>query len=110
MFETNNNVIDIARGRYGRMFVPLQSRGGSAYTLQTGEKLVLVVKKTPNDTAELLHLESTTQYFEFQKEHTKDLDFGKYTYDITLVRADGKMSSIYKNPVDFNVLEVNYNG
>lgn len=109
MFTTNNNNIEISRGRYGKLIVPLQDIKGGAYKLQTGEKLVLVVKKTPDD-PELIHLETINQFFEFEKEHTNSLDFGLYTYDITLVRADGRMSSIFKKPCDFVVLEVNYNG
>jgi hypothetical protein len=109
VFTTNNNSIEISRGRYGKLIVPLQGMGGGAYTLQAGEKLVLVVKKTPDD-PELIHLESVNQFFEFEREHTVDLDFGPYTYDITLVRSNGRMSSIFKKPHDFVVMEVNYNG
>lgn len=109
MFKTENNAIYINRGNYGKLTVPLQSITGAAYTLGTGEKLVLIVRKTASDSKELIHFESPVQYFEFEYNDTASLDFGTYSYDITLVRADNRISTIVE-PTDFVVGEANYRG
>lgn len=109
MFLVEQGIIKISRGNYGSLFVPLKDKDGADYSMVTGDRLILIVKKTPNDDAVLLQKESNSQYFTFAFEDTSNLEFDTYSYDVTLVHADGSFLTVVC-PTDFYVMEANYRG
>lgn len=90
--------ISIYRGATTSIVVALRYESGAVYELQTGEQLILAVKKdlqqeepdiTVYATAEDYSEDDGGYVFEFDPGDTYDLIFGNYYYDIGLVDLEG---------------------
>lgn len=105
MFYVQGTDIKITRGDNAQLAVDLLNADGSAYVMQSGDKLYLTVNIGARQGEPLLQLVSDSQaIFRFVPESTKTLEFGKYKYDIQLTTANGEIYTVI--PVSkFEVLE-----
>lgn len=111
MFYVQGTDIKITRGDNAQLSVDLLNADGSAYVMQTGDKLYLTVNVGARQGEPLLQLLADSQAtFRFVPESTKPLEFGKYKYDIQLSTATGEVYTVI--PVSkFEVLEeITWNG
>lgn len=110
MFKITNKEIYLTRGDNARMHVSAKDRiSGDIYIPQNGDKIAFSLKKKIKDETKLIFIEQTEHtengwYIVFQPEHTKDLAFGDYLYDIQLTTADDWVDTIVE-PTKFTVAE-----
>lgn len=90
MFTIENDDIRISKGdSSGKFSAELQNEEGEPYELQSGDMLLLRVKRRTTDDDALIEIEcDTDMQFELLPEHTKDLGCGGYKYDLWLKCAN----------------------
>lgn len=103
MFEIKGNNIRLTRGDSLYVQISLM-KDGETYTPEEGDVIrfamkkhyldseALVTKTVPTDTM-ILHLEPSD---------TKELDFGKYVYDLEITFADGDVDT-FINEAEFTI-------
>lgn len=105
MFYVNGTDIKITRGDNAQLAVDLKNADGSEYTMQTGDTLYLTVNIGARQGDPLIQITADMQgIFRFIPETTKQLQFGKYLYDIQLTTANKEIYTVI--PVSkFEILE-----
>lgn len=105
MFYINGTDLKITRGDNALLAVDLKNADGSEYILQDGDILYLTVNVGARQGKPLLQLKADASgVFRFIPESTKQLNFGKYLYDIQLTTANKEIYTVI--PVSkFEVLE-----
>lgn len=97
MLKIKGTDITFNRGDSIYLNVNVYDENGEPYNLQTGDALYFGVKaklKDKNYAIPPKKLEGTL--LSIEPEDTYDLDFGEYVYDIQLITANGRSSTIIK--------------
>lgn len=96
--------ITIVQGVTAKLFVPIVNPDGSAVALGAGDKLEWAVKKKPTDnpplilkTATYLTTEAGVPYFVLAPTDTKQMEAGRYVWDVWLTRVIGL--DTFRDPV-----------
>lgn len=102
--------IKLSRGDYAEISFNFKNEDGTEYVLEEGEKVEFTVKVNASSKEELISkiLSSDGNNFVvlvLEKADTEKLTFGRYYYDIRLVKADGKINTPMLK-AEFDVLEV----
>ena len=97
-------MISITRGDTAYLTVDILDDAGVAYQMQPGDKLTMTVKQNFTDVEPCLQkiIEGDNQ-FHIEPIDTKNMEFGKYKYDIQLNTAEGDVFTIV-GPQTFEVL------
>ncbi len=102
--------IKLSRGDYAEISFNFKNEDGTEYHLEEGEKVEFTVKFSSSSQEELISKNLSSDGNSFvvlvlEKEDTEKLIFGRYFYDIRLIKADGKTHTPMLK-ADFEVLEV----
>lgn len=86
--------IYLTRGDSAYLKISL-NRNGKFFQPQEGDKLEFSVKKDTTDEDYVVHKEfAANQAFVINPEDTKELQFGKYVYDVQLTTANGEIYTV----------------
>lgn len=87
--------INLTRGDTCKIQLSLTDSDGEAYTPNEGDIIRFAAKKTYDDPVPLIYIviPNDTLLLEIEPEHTKNLAFGNYVYDIQLTCADGTVDT-----------------
>ena len=101
---TDNGTISITRGDTAYLTVDILDDAGATYEMQPGDTLTMTVKRNFTDAEPCLQkiIEGENQ-FHLTPFDTKDMEFGKYKYDIQLNTVDGDVFTIV-GPQTFEIL------
>jgi len=103
MLQIDGTAITLTRGDSATISVSATIDGTSpptSYTFQVGDKVKFTVKQSAKDTEELISKEitvataGTSVEISLAPNDTKQLEFGKYKYDIQLTKANGWVDTI----------------
>ena len=94
MFRIVNNVISLTRGDTARFNIILKDTNGGFYTPITGDILTMTVKQSISDTTEVFQIDAVDSEFTILPEHTSNLSFGTYFYDIQLTLDNGDINTV----------------
>ena len=102
---SKNNAISICQGDTDSLTLNIKN-----YTLKSGDKLILTVKKHTNSADIVLQKQvedvgKTSVTITFVGDDTKNIPFGKYVYDIRFKDGSGNYDTV-KTVGEFNILEV----
>lgn len=90
----NRQIITLTRGDTASITVNLTDSTGAEYEMQSGDTLVLSLKKHVADTDVAFQKTSTTNTFNIIPEDTKELEFIDYVYDIALITVSGEVYTV----------------
>lgn len=93
MLTIEDSTIYLTRGDTAYITVNLEYNDGS-YEMQTGDTLTLSVKKAVEDTDYALQIITDTNTINILPADTKELEYGKYVYDIQLQTAAGEIFTV----------------
>lgn len=97
MFEIKNNFIKITKGDSAKINVNLCNPDGSPYTMSSGDKLKMSVRKKI-DSPKLIEVESTDKAIRLTPSITSNLIIGQCVYDIELQTAGGDVFTVVGLP------------
>lgn len=85
------------------------TRNGDPYTTTEGDSVRFAMKRRSSDEAPVLikYMDIQEMRFTFNPEDTKDLNIGKYRYDIELTTSDGYVDT-FIGPAIFELTEEVY--
>lgn len=95
MLYISGNNIKLTRGDTAYLTVPITMENGEEYAIQSGDTLIMSVKKSINDAEYCFQKfiqNDTTIHIE--PVDTEMLSFGKYRYDIQLNKANGDVYTL----------------
>lgn len=101
MLYVEGNTIRLTRGDTAFLTVPITA-AGEEYTMQSGDTLVMSVKKTVNDAEYSFQKVADGNVIHILPDDTKTLPFGKYKYDLQLNTADGDVYTL----IDVDTFEI----
>jgi len=87
-------VISLTRGDTARFNIILKDSTGAVYTPVSGDTLTMTVKQSTSDTTEVFQIDAVDGEFEILPEHTSELTFGTYFYDIQLTLDNGDVNTV----------------
>lgn len=93
-----DNVIYLTRGDTAYLTLAITFQDES-YEMQEGDKLILSVKKKVSDTDYAFQIASDSLTIPVYPQDTKELDYGKYFYDIELDTAKGEVFTLFEKNV-----------
>ena len=93
MFEIKNNFIKITKGDSAKINVNLCNPDGSPYTMSSGDKLKMSVRKKIGSQT-LIEVESTDNAIRLTPSITSNLIIGQCVYDIELQTAGGDVFTV----------------
>lgn len=108
-----DNEIHMRRGDTGQFTFDVKTKDEDGeeiiYTLQAGDKLTFTVKTAPSKESPALIQKtiSSGNTFIIVPNDTRDLDVGKYSFDIQLERANGEIHTVFP-PIGTFEKERNY--
>ena len=103
MLYIEGNTIKLTRGDTAYLTVPIKLATEEEYTMQSGDTLVMSVKKSINDEHYAFQKQATNgNTIHIEPADTEQLAFGKYKYDIQLNTADGDVYTL----IDVDVFEL----
>jgi len=111
--------ITMVRGTTDSITIKLSDENDNQVNFTTGDVIYFTVKESPNSTVDTLQIEVDTfingqAIISLLPEHTKDLSFKDYRYDIRFIKSDGTVRNIVndsKFTVGTNITsEVSNNG
>lgn len=97
MLRIEDGAIYLTRGDTAYISVALADINGEKYLPTEGDKIYFSVKKDVNDeeySFQLVTACSEDTVFNIIPENTRELEYGKYFYDIQIVTADGEVYTI----------------
>ncbi len=96
--DEEHPTLTLVRGDSAKLkYTPIKD--GQEYTMQSGDKLRLCVRKdTDKDSSILLDVYATDGTFNITAEKSSALDVGKYFYDVTLEYANGDIDTFTRIP------------
>lgn len=94
MLEITNGIIKFTKGDSVAFDVELKNADGTEYTMQSGDKLKLTVKKSVYDNSSVMQASSGEPKFILKPIITGKFEPGRYCYDIELNTADGDVYTI----------------
>ena len=105
----NNGTIRLTRGDNADFRVALVIDYGDCdfekYTVKSGDTLTLSIKKTTKDPTPLVQkIVVGNDVIAIEPVDTKNLEFGKYKYDVELKTSNGKIYTVI-GPAIFEVME-----
>lgn len=106
LYVNDDNTIRLTRGDTARISVPITNDlTGSTYEMEDSDKLTLSIKKKETDAQPLVQKVLTgSNSFHILPSDTKDLQFGKYVYDVELTTEAGDVYTIIE-PTTFEILK-----
>lgn len=95
MISVYKNDISLTRGDTLLLRVFLENKDGSKRTLEGGDSLRFALKKSYRDNRCLVikPIPTDTMLLELEPLDTKNLQFGRYDYDIELTDSEGHVST-----------------
>lgn len=116
MLKVIGKKIFITRGDTAYITVNVYAPDGSEYILQEGDKLWFAVKRKTTDKDYLIPPKELTvgihpttgkqeAVLAIMPEDTKNLDFGSFVYDISLVNAEKNFVNTIIEPSSFTITE-----
>lgn len=95
MLYIDGNNIKLTRGDTAYLTVPITMDNGEEYAMQSGDTLVMSVKRTVNDAdycfQKFIQNDNTIH---IEPVDTELMSFGKYKYDLQLNKADGDVFTL----------------
>ncbi len=91
---TGSRII-LTRGDTCKIQFTLYTSEGEPYTPNEGDVIRFAAKKSYSDLVPLIYIviPNDTMMLEIKPEHTKNLAFGSYVYDVQLTCADGTVDT-----------------
>lgn len=91
MFKIKNNKISMTRGDTLKCKISVTGPDGQEYIPEEGDKILFAVKKdsSEKDCLFTVDVPYDTCILHIRPEHTKDLDFGTYKYDMSITLSNG---------------------
>lgn len=104
MFKINGTTITLTKGDSFYCAIDLK-KNGQTYTPAEGDVIRFGVKKSPFDTATVISkvIPNDTQILYLAPADTKELQSGKYVYDIELTYANDDVDT-FINQAEFNLM------
>lgn len=101
MYEIKGNNIRLTRGDSLYIQIAL-TKDGESYTPEEGDSIRFAMKKHYLDDSALItkSVPLDTMTLHLEPSDTKDLDFGKYVYDLEITFADGDVDT-FINEAEF---------
>lgn len=105
-----NQYISIVRGTTNSFGIAVTDEDGTPYTLETDQVLVFGIKKKPTDLERVLvktitHTVNGEYYLELTPADTRDIEPGKYFYDVGMQQGE----SVFYNVIEASVFEIKPN-
>jgi hypothetical protein len=94
MVKVQGTNIYMTRGDTATINLSIKDDNKIEYELMEGDVVVFSVKKEMEDKGYVIQKTFVDKTIVIEHEDTKNLDFGKYVYDIQLTFIDGKVSTI----------------
>lgn len=108
MYKVTSNHIFMIRGDTVKLKIKFTDKIGKPLQLFPTDRVIFTLKRTSRDCDILLQRDFTDGSLQIDPDDTNFLDFGRYVYDVQLIRADGFVDTIV-TPHQFNIMEeVNY--
>lgn len=100
-YNITGTTITLTRGDTFEALVSATTKDGLQYIPEEGDVIRFAMKENYADQRPLLvkDIPVSTMMLVLQPEDTKDLNFGKYVYDIQLTRANGKVDTFITKAV-----------
>lgn len=93
MLEISNGIIKFTKGDTVAFDVELKNADGTVYEMQSGDELNMTFKDISTGKF-IFNTSTSTKKFVIPPISTRDLEPGKYCYDISLDTADGNVYTI----------------
>ena len=96
-----NNRITMTKGDTPTFSFEILLPDGNSYEFEDGDSVVFAAKKNKYDTAPAFTIEADleTRTISFSEEDTKELEIGKYIWEMSLNKADGYRCTFIANRV-----------
>lgn len=94
MVKVQGTNIYMTRGDTATINLSIKDNRKEEYELVEGDVVVFSVKREIEDKNYVLQKAFIDKQIVIEHEDTKNLDFGKYVYDIQVTFSDGKVSTI----------------
>ena len=96
-----NNKITMTKGDTPAFSFEILLPDGTAYEFEDGDNVVFAAKKNKYDTEPAFTIDADleTKTISFSEEDTKDLEIGKYIWEMSLNKADGYRCTFIANKV-----------
>lgn len=109
MVRIRGTTITMTRGDTLSVDVEIMQADGTKYILRDGDSVRFAMKRNYFDADPVLlkELDGTNPRIELLPEDTKDLEFGRYVYDVELTKEDGSVDTFIDRAV-FNITEEVY--
>lgn len=106
MVRIRGTTITMTRGDTLSVDVEIVQADGSKYILRDGDSVRFAMKRDYTDAEPILlkDLDDVNPRIELLPEDTKDLDFGRYVYDVELTKEDGTVDTFIDRAV-LNITE-----
>ena len=94
MFKIKGNDIYLTRADSAELSVNLRYADGRQYAIGENDTIIFQMRKERSSVVELSKTFVGTSIVTLEPNDTKDLDFGKYKYEIELVLESGKVYTV----------------
>ena len=96
-----NYRIEMTKGDTPTFAFELLLPDGMPYEFEDGDSVVFAAKKSKYDTEPAFTIDADleTKTISFSEEHTKELEIGKYIWELSLNKADGYRCTFIANKV-----------
>lgn len=110
MLVITNDTVHLTRGDNADIEVIIKDLNGNTYTLQEGDKLLFTLKRNcVTDTIVIQKDITSDSVITLEHDDTKDLNYGKYVFDVQLTMDDGQVYTVIE-PHNFIIeKEVTFN-
>lgn len=109
MLTITTEAIHLTRGDNASIIATLRDASGEIYQLQTGDKLMFTLKLNCMTEDKIIQKNMTSNStLVLEHADTKDLDYGKYWFDIQLTTAGGDIYTVIPPHAFYIEKEVNF--
>lgn len=108
MLSIEDNIFTLSRGDYASFSVTPRDENKVPYDMEAGDELVMTIREIASkDSPVLAQIRSRTNVLTFVPEDTRDMNIGKYSADIQLMRCERTPITVYP-PFEIGLKEKNW--
>ena len=101
-------MIELTRGDIAIFSITITNDNGEIYKAQEGDKIVFTLKNNTLSQNVIIQKEVIDGIVKIEHEDTKDLEYGKYVFDVQLTFANGDICTVIKPSPFILTEEVNF--